>query len=683
MTTGCRTRQWLLAAVVLCASLVPEATAGALTPRQRHEERMARAARLLDAGKWDEALSAYGPWGASMGTKLEKRIKQAREHNDTQKQLELYQAYFHYFPFGALDLGWNPTPWNTTAFAYVELLGKQASAPGDEAARHTLAAAPKYRELTKAVEQRQGLRAAALVAVIVKEHPKSIFCPAAVLRLAGLKRPGDAAAAVCEGHLTLLKSHGATERSQLQTMWGLAAAHPYYVGKPEGHRKAVAAWLAIAQRTDVSYEKCVCLFNAARSALSTREPDGLAQSRRLYRELLAKYPTAFEATEARRGLVQTFLTERKTNEALAAVRELEKQATGDVDLSQPLFDISRLCFAEEKYERALAVLRQVVERYPAGAAAPMAWIGLGETYEKLGREAEMLEAYRTAAGRPSVETQTSIMDASNTRNRAHQWLGAYYTRKENWQEALEWWQAWKPSSWCGTCADSMRTRRAHGIVECLLKLGRKDEALEVLEASVLGPHLSAGKRLAVMLVDMYGERGQLDDLAKKLRKAIKLSVDTGPGARFALDYIALLRMAERGDVNGLWKRLEGNPFSHRDSWGLTAQAARLLVATPDKTVPLAMQKLAGDGDDPLWASALLARTSAPQAVRLIRSKAEAEQDHTRIVAYFYALALRGTDDAYAVLKHHAQQGKGSHKGAAESMLGTFPNPGDAARVLPH
>ena len=644
---------------------------------------MARAARLLDAGKWDEALSAYGPWGGSMGTKLEKRITQARERNDTQKQLELYQAYFHYFPFGALDLGWNPTPWNTTAFACAELLGRQASARGDEAARQTLAAAPKYRELMKAIEQRQELRAAALVAVIVKEHPKSIFCPTAVLRLAGLKRHGDAAAAVCESHLAMLKTHGATERSQLQILWGLAAAYPHYMGETDGHRKAVETWLAIAQRTDISYEKCVCLFNAARSALSTREPDALAQSRRLYREFLAKYPAAFEATEARRGLVQTFLTERKTDEALAAVRELEKQATGDVDLSHPLFDISRLCFAEEKYERTLAILREVVERYTGGAATPMAWIGLGETYEKLGREAEMVEAYRTAAGKPSVGTHTSIMDASNTRNRAHQWLGAYYTRKENWQEALKWWQAWKPSSWCGTCADSMRTRRAHGIVQCLLELGRKDEALEVLEASVLGPHLSAGKRLAVMLVDMYGERGQLDALAKKLRKTMRVSVDTGPGARFALDYSALLRMAERGDVNGLWKRLEGNPFSHRDSWGLTAQAARLLVGIPGKTIPLAMQKLPGDGDDPLWAGALLARTNAPQAIRLIRSKAEAEQDHSRICAFFYALALCGSDEAYAVLKHHAQQGKGNHKGAAQSMLGTFPNPGDAARDLPH
>lgn len=676
MATGHRTLQLVLAAAAVCASLVPGATATEAGARQSYKERMARGDRLLAAGKWEEALSAYGPWGARMGGELRKRIRQAQGRNDTQERLQLYQLYFRYFPFGHLEVQSNPNPWNSTAFAYAELLEKHGVAPGDEAAAQTIAAAPKYSELMKAIEKRHRLRAAALTAEIVKEHPKSIFCPGAVLRLAGFKRRDAAAAAVCESHLPLLEKHGATERAQLQVLWALAAAHPHYTGEPDGHRKAVAAYLAIAQRTDISYEKCVCLFNAARSALSIREPDGLAQSRRLYREFLAKYPAAFQAAEARRGLVQTYLVERNTGAALEAVRGLQNELAKDTDLSQPFFDISRAYFAEEKYERSLTILRENVERYPGGAATPMAWIGLGETYGKLGREAEMVEAYRTAAGEPSIETRTSIMDASSTRNRAHEWLGAYYTRKENWKEALKWWRAWKPRSSCGTCAASMRGRRTHGIVHCLLKLGRKDEAIKTIEASIFAPRLGSSRRLAVMLVDLYREKGQLDVLAKKVKRAIK----NRPGARIARDYIALLRMADRGDVKGLWAHLEGDPFHHVRGTGLPAQASRLLAGIPDKAIPYAVQKMASP-DDSMWASVVLARMKAPDTLRLVRTWVAGEEGYSRLRTYLFALAVLGTDDAYDLLKSYAEHGTGGHRAAAAEILKLYPKPGDAAKKL--
>ena len=105
-------------------------------------------------------------------------------------------------------------------------------------------------------------------------------------------------------------------------------------------------------------------------------------------------------------------------------------------------------------------------------------------------------------------------------------------------------------------------------------------------------------------------------------------------------------------------------------------SARILI-----TRPFAVRKMRGKERDPLWASVLLARMKAPDTLRLVRANVWAEADRQRLRDYFYALALLGSDEAYAFLKHYADRGKGNRQIMAAQMLERYPKPGDAAREL--
>ena len=58
-------------------------------------------------------------------------------------------------------------------------------------------------------------------------------------------------------------------------------------------------------------------------------------------------------------------------------------------------------------------------------------------------QGEMLAAYKIAARLPRTPTQTNIMDASDTHNRAIQFLADYYLKRSDWRESLSYWQSWK------------------------------------------------------------------------------------------------------------------------------------------------------------------------------------------------------------------------------------------------
>lgn len=668
----------LAAAVWVCAAR--PAAAAAADRRQRYQKAIEEGKRLLAEARWDEALSAYGPWGDRMRAELQRQMAAARGR-DPEKLLRLHEAYFRYYPFGYADWHGQGREWGQTACEYAASLRDAAKAEGDETVAQTVGALETYRKLMAAHEGYKEAEVVPLVDEIVAKHPKSLFAPGAVLSLAHIKaqnQGGDQAAPICEKYLPLLQKGGAGERSQIMVLFVLGEAATGYRREPSLLRKGMAAYLEMARRTDIGYEKRVGLLKAAQAALGIGEGEALAESRKLFRKFLAKYPEVPEADEARHGLVQTHLAERQIEEALQVLRELEKQSPEGSDLSPPLFDISRAHFAEKSFDKALAILQEIVQRYPGGGTASMAWLGMGEVYEKLGQEAQMVEAYKNAAAAPSAETQTNIMDASDTRNRAHQWLGTYYMmKKQDWPEALKWWGTWEPRSWCGTCAASMNSRKAHSIAVCLVKMGKADEALKTLEPMVFEDKFFCGADIAILLVDLYRDRGKLGEVEARLQKARECF-----GAKLASEYVALIRMAEKGDAEGLWKHLQGSP-SQKDppSWQ-PGVAARLLVSIPEKAKPFALKQMDAGERNPLWASAILARMKAPETLALVRAKVQGEENSWQLQEYLYALALLGTEEAYAQLRDYAARGEGNRQITAKQMLERYPNPGDAARDWP-
>jgi len=667
------------------AAAVAEAAAAPANPLDTRHQALETGRRLVEEGRYDEALSAYGRWGSQMEEVLRMEIFESKRQGEVGKVLDRYEAYFHYYPFGYLSWHNDWRTWSVMACDYAKLLGKTVGVQKDEAAAQTIAAAPVYRRLMTSPHEYKEAELEPLVKEIVGKYPKSLFCPAAVLTLANVRSQthgnGAEAAPLCEEYLERMKKGGAPTRSLVLVELCLADAYTNYGNNLEQFRKGIAIYQSIAQQTDIAYENRACLLNAANAALRIDKGDALEESRNYFREFLAAYPHVFEADEARQGIVRTYLATGQTDEALQAARDLEKEAHPGADLSPALFDISRGYFQAENYEKSLALLKEIAGRYPKSATASMAYVGMGEVYEKLGQEKKAVEAYTTAATLKAVETRTSIMDASNTQNRAHEWLGAYYVRKQNWAEALKWWQSWKPSSWCGTCSASMESRRTYHIALCLKNLGYIDEALKTLEPVVFGEDWGGcDPKVASLFVDLYRSRGQLGALESRLQKAVQHSKYAG-GAKIAMEYVAMIRMAERGDPEGLWKHLTGRPFvgsSAKPPWD-ASRAADLLVSIPDQAKPLALKKMAGEGTDPLWAAVLLARMKAPETLACVKEKIEAETNCWILQDYFYALALLGTEEAYATLRHYAEHGVDNRKVMAQKMLERYPAPGDAER----
>jgi len=181
-----------------------------------------------------------------------------------------------------------------------------------------------------------------------------------------------------------------------------------------------------------------------------------------------------------------------------------------------------------------------------------------------------------------------------------------------------------------------------------------------------------------MLVDIYRASGKLPSLEAKLQAALRKNKQNS-AANTARDYIAMVRQAEQGDTEALWKRLEGDPCPDDGLHWPAAQAAALLAAIPEKTKPLAMSKLGGEGNQPPWAAVILARIKAPETLALVRAKIEAQKSYW--MAYPYALALLGTDEAHAQLKAYAATGETTHGTMARKVLERYPTPGDAANDL--
>jgi len=422
---------------------------------------------LIRAGLYDEAVSTYAPWGRDMELALRSEIYAAGNRRDKKEELRLCRVYLDYYPFGQLDTGLEH--WRKIASKYVDLLIELEKDGADERVSQNIAAATAYEKLWQYRLKYDRTRGAELADEIIERYPSSAFCPTAVFVVGDMFDSRDVIP-LYEGYLERMSEAGAPRRSRVLVMMQYAQHCAYQDQDKDLLRKALATYQAIATLTDISYERRHSLLETAQIALRIGDDESIELSRGLFSQFLAAYPDAREAGKARMGLIQPSLAAGLVDEALRTLRDLERDAPKGTDIGAELFAVSKAYFGKKDYDRSLVLLKEIVERSPEGPSAPLAYIGMGEAYGKLGKEELMVEAYVKAASLPSADTRTDIMDASNTRNRAFEFLADYYMKKGNWAEAERWWQAWKPSSWCGTCADSMRQLKAKNIERCRIPL---------------------------------------------------------------------------------------------------------------------------------------------------------------------------------------------------------------------
>jgi hypothetical protein len=93
-------------------------------------------------------------------------------------------------------------------------------------------------------------------------------------------------------------------------------------------------------------------------------------------------------------------------------------------------------------------------------------------YHARGDEEALIKLLRELAATTSADTHLHEMTVNDARSRAHEWLGSIYMKRGEYAEALKWWEAWKPWTFCGTCLESMERIRARGIATCCEKLSQ-------------------------------------------------------------------------------------------------------------------------------------------------------------------------------------------------------------------
>jgi len=250
--------------------------------------------------------------------------------------------------------------------------------------------------------------------------------------------------------------------------------------------------------TDIPYEKRYCLLEAAKTALKLADGDSLELSRRLFREYLAQYPDSLdvEVGNARMGIVKTYLAGERREEALRTLREFDKAAARGVDVPEGLLTIAKAHLTAKDYPNSLKLFQEIVERFPRSDPAFLAYLWMGDTYEKLDDEKKMIAAYEAAAEiRPAGAIQR---------------LAKYYMEKQQWDEALRWWQTEKRASWYGQNG----AREAENIAICLIHLGRHRDAAQLCLDAMADEALEHRPTIAALLFRLYRDADQLADLER-------------------------------------------------------------------------------------------------------------------------------------------------------------------------
>ena len=66
------------------------------------------------------------------------------------------------------------------------------------------------------------------------------------------------------------------------------------------------------------------------------------------------------------------------------------------------------------------------------------------------------------------------------------------------------------------------------------------------------------------------------------------------------------------------------------------------------------------------------RMRAPEILPVLKEKVRTVGNFHQLCDYFYALALLGTDEAYAMIEHYAREGNNNQKVAAQKTLERYP-----------
>ncbi|HEX8550900.1 MAG TPA: hypothetical protein VF681_05030 [Abditibacteriaceae bacterium] len=695
-------RNWLLFAMLL-ASSAPRAVA-APGNEKRETKEAAQVKALAQAGRYEEARQRFPFYGGLLESDLVQKIRNAKKQKNNAQAVALYDTYFGLWPLGQGAYGsgeFYEESWFPLAQDYVKLLEvvpQQSArvAPEKAALRAYLAVKNAWKNEEKKPQT------LAKVQRLTTQFPRSIFALAATKIYQSRFYMGEGEreiAQFCLQQAQVLEKANAPAVHQIIVLTDVTR---WFDLEPQTSTAsmAFAAYSRLEKLEKDAELKASALVGMAKTAVWFKVPDAAQRSQTLYHQVLRRYPATSAAATAREGIIEFMEDDRKNIDAvLAQIQSWEKQITAEETvklltkvasgLSSPTVNVETWKVVDEAQpERALTIYEDVIRRYPDLAATRETMMKAAEMYQRSGDENRTLNLWLRVA--QSTATPERIFLDGDTRGQAIGKLGAYYMTKQQWAEALRWWQQFRSTSFCGNGQDSENGRNQYRIAKCLLQLQREPEALKVMEAWTFHDSLEETAEMAVALAETYRNQGRLKELENRVRTDLKKHAYHRQAAA-TLNYIELLNARERKDIAALWQPIEKKSFNTLNylTWW-QKYSGKFLTELPKEVAPFLLAKAplraakvsparAGQrktaearADESAWACLLLAKMKSPALLPIIQANLRAVSDENYLKNQLAALALLGTPDGYAIIEQMAQSGKGKTQKMALAVLKAFP-----------
>jgi len=626
---------------------------------------------LVRAGKWKEAAEAYGVRFSDLQDSLWSAwnsVKEKPQSEQDRYRFALLDFYFRTMNFS--QVGWSQQAKNIAYYGrfYQEIVARLSEKQRDAIDFSHLdlwESISKQRPEARTAEDREKVVAA------MKSNPGSFPAIAAMMLL--LQKPPSREQLIPWNEAEQLAT------SPLAKL-ALARAAAVGIGVPlvVKRRTVEAAWQSVPS----TEEKAMLLYRLATAEVAVGIPRAVEVARRIYKQ----FPNTLFAAEARQLAVAALAKDGRPEEAIALVRELQKDPKQRNGLDRALFAVSTAYFKSKEYDKSETILREVVRDYPDTSTVSRAMLGLSEVFaarnDPDGQRQWLLKCARLEK---TEATGRGIMDTDNTRSTAIQRLAAGYERDGQWAEALYWWQAWGPRSWCGTCEGLSRAARHHHIAICQLHLGRRKEAIRECFDAIEDGSVGWSASCAVLLFEIYRQVNQVDDLVamvapveeKEKQKLLKhdyyrkmppaelrRNLPTWPIYRLK----EIAELGRRKDIEGLIAvcrdskegsgALLGSP---RRDWPCCAAAEAL--ARCDGVVDSIRKSIQANEQayDCSWLLYALGKNTSPRALPTLRELAKAET-RCHYKHLMYAISMKG-EKGEALLRDIAA-GKDAYKARA-------------------
>jgi hypothetical protein len=296
-----------------------------------------------------------------------------------------------------------------------------------------------------------------------------------------------------------------------------------------------------------------------------------------------------------------------------------------------------------------------------------ALIDTARTYRASNHIDEAVRAFRAAT---AIDIEGSDdYQVFWARSEAQEFLMDHAMEKGDWAEGLWWSQTWEPSGWCGTCVGWDQGRRRECIFTCQAHLLRADEAIKTMAGFSYDE-----PELVMLLVDIFRENGRLGQLVVKFNRAVA-SGDENGNAKTGLEYVKILGLSGRKDIEGLWREMDfAGEKLFGDDWP-REKLSELIASMGASAKPFVVSKLASKDDQEYFQALFtLSRMKAPEVLPMMKEKIPATVEKYDLQRCFEALALLGTDQAYDLMEHYAAQGTDAQKEMVDIELRRRPRP---------